>query len=182
MVRAVEKVRAKMQRAIRALELAEIHYAVIGDQAIAHWVASVDESATRNTPDVDILLHRTDLDRAATAFARTDLVRLSAERDDLFGEPGAKSRDAVRIAFCGEKSRQQDLAPAPDVLETVQARGFWVLNLAALVGLGLASFRLEDRVNLRDLLDVGLIDASWKARYPDELAARLQELIDTPDG
>jgi hypothetical protein len=33
-----------------------------------------------------------------------------------------------------------------------------------------------------DLLDVGLIDARWLDRLPDELRARLQELIDTPDG
>ena len=31
------------------------------------------------------------------------------------------------------------------------------------------------------LLGVGLIDATWPARYPPELAARLQHLIDTPD-
>jgi len=37
-------------------------------------------------------------------------------------------------------------------------------------------------MHLRDMLDVGLVDASWPTRLPDSLAARLQELIDTPDG
>jgi hypothetical protein len=32
------------------------------------------------------------------------------------------------------------------------------------------------------LLDVGLIDASWCRHYPAELAARLQLLVDTPEG
>jgi hypothetical protein len=27
-----------------------------------------------------------------------------------------------------------------------------------------------------------LVDATWPARYPPGLAARLQELLDTPDG
>ena len=46
----------------------------------------------------------------------------------------------------------------------------------------LMSFRIVDRVHVRDLLDVGLIDATWSGRLPPELAARLQELIDTPQG
>jgi len=40
----------------------------------------------------------------------------------------------------------------------------------------------KDRTHVRDMLSVGLIDASWPARFPPELAARLQHLIDTPDG
>ena len=32
------------------------------------------------------------------------------------------------------------------------------------------------------LIGVGLIDASWVSRYPPELASRLQELLDDPNG
>jgi hypothetical protein len=32
------------------------------------------------------------------------------------------------------------------------------------------------------MLDVGLIDSSWVSRFPPELAARLQEILDTPEG
>jgi hypothetical protein len=46
----------------------------------------------------------------------------------------------------------------------------------------LTSFRDKDRTHLRDLIDVGLIDASWLSRYPKELATRLKELLDNPDG
>jgi len=35
---------------------------------------------------------------------------------------------------------------------------------------------------LRDLLDVGLIDAGWLPRLAPDLAARLQQILDTPDG
>ena len=42
--------------------------------------------------------------------------------------------------------------------------------------------RDKDKTHLRDMLDVGLIDASWPARYPTALADRLQQLIDTPGG
>ena len=46
----------------------------------------------------------------------------------------------------------------------------------------LTSFRDKDRTHLRDLLAVGLVDASWLTRLSPELAARLQQLIDTPEG
>jgi len=49
------------------------------------------------------------------------------------------------------------------------------------VRMKLTSFRLKARVHLLDLLEVGLIDASWVGRFPNELAVRLQNLIDTPE-
>src|SRR5207248_3972302 len=62
MIRAVEKVRERLLRASAALEKAGIPYAVIGGNAVAAWVSRVDESAVRNTPDVDLLLRRQDFD------------------------------------------------------------------------------------------------------------------------
>jgi hypothetical protein len=32
------------------------------------------------------------------------------------------------------------------------------------------------------MLEIGLIDPTWTARFPADLAARLQLLIDTPEG
>ena len=52
----------------------------------------------------------------------------------------------------------------------------------AAVRMKLTSNRRKDQAHLLDMLGVGLIDATWPARYPPELAARLQHLIDTPDG
>lgn len=49
MVRAVEKVRERLARATSALEKAKVPYAVVGGNAIAVWVATVDEAAVRNT-------------------------------------------------------------------------------------------------------------------------------------
>jgi hypothetical protein len=46
----------------------------------------------------------------------------------------------------------------------------------------LTSFRDKDRTHLRDMLEVGLIDQSWVKRFPTELSARLQQLIDSPEG
>lgn len=57
-----------------------------------------------------------------------------------------------------------------------------MLKLDALVRMKLTSYRDQDRTHLRDLIDVGLVDESWCAKVPGELAPRLQSLIDNPEG
>ncbi|MGE0491934.1 MAG: hypothetical protein AB7S38_22165 [Vulcanimicrobiota bacterium] len=47
MVHAVEKVRQRLRRASQALDDAQVHYAVVGGNAVAAWVASIDEGAVR---------------------------------------------------------------------------------------------------------------------------------------
>jgi hypothetical protein len=49
MIRAVEKVRARLERAVAALEGAGIPYAIAGGNAVAAWVSRVDEAAVRYT-------------------------------------------------------------------------------------------------------------------------------------
>ena len=70
----------------------------------------------------------------------------------------------------------------PDVSEAEMAGTYRVLTLEALVRIKLTAFRDKDRTHLRDLLEVGLIDAGWKPRFPPELGERLQQLLDTPGG
>jgi hypothetical protein len=45
----------------------------------------------------------------------------------------------------------------------------------------LMSNRDKDRTHLRDLIGVGLLDTSWLAKLPPQLAARLKQILDTPD-
>lgn len=71
--------------------------------------------------------------------------------------------------------------PAPGVEETTDFGGFQVLSLEALVRMKLTSFRRKDQVHLLDLIDVGLIDQTWPARFPAECKTRLQELLENPD-
>ena len=182
MIRAVEKVRARLERAVAALEEAGIPYAVAGGNAVAAWVSRVDEAAVRNTQDVDILLRRDDLERAKSALAAVGFVFRQVKGIDMFLDgPDAKASDAVHVIFAGEKEFADYLAPAPDVMEADTAGPFHVVDLEPLVRMKLTSYRLKDRVHLLDMINVGLIDASWTARFPAELAARLQELVDNPE-
>ena len=140
----------------------------MGGNAVAAWVARVDEAAVRNTQDVDILLRRGDLEAAKAAMAQAGFVYRHVKSIDMFLDgPDAKARDAVHILFAGEKVRADDLLPAPEVNEAEVTPAFRLLNLESLVAMKLTSFRLKDRVHLLDMIDVGLIDASWLNRFPE---------------
>jgi hypothetical protein len=182
MIRAVEKVRARLDRAVAALEAAGIPYAVAGGNAVAAWVSRVDEAAVRNTQDVDILLRRADLERAKDALEAAGFVFRHAKSVDMFLDgPGATDRDAIHVVFAGEKVSPDYVAPAPDVAEADSSGPFRVVDLEPLVRMKLTSYRLKDRVHLLDMINIGLIDDSWPARFPDELADRLQSLLDNPE-
>src|SRR5262249_5027095 len=183
MVRAVEKVRERLHRAARALEEAQIPYAVIGGNAVAAWVATVDESAVRNTQDVDILLRRSDLEAGESALAKAGFVYRHVKGIDMFLDgPRAKARDAVHIIFAGERVRSEDPVPAPEVNESEVTGSIQAVALEPLVRMKLTSFRDKDRTHLRDMIGVGWVDETWLPRLPAELAARLKELLDNPEG
>jgi hypothetical protein len=183
MERAVEKVRQRLLRAAATLEQAGVPYAVVGGNAVAAWVSRVDEAAVRNTQDVNILIRRENLPEAIEAMSRAGFVhRHAAGIDRLLDGPTAKARDAVHLVFAGEKVRPEYLLPTPDVSESETTTSFRFLSLESLVRMKLTSFRRKDQMHLLDFLEVGLIDADWPARFPPELAARLQELIDHPEG
>ncbi len=183
MVRAVEKVRERLLRTAAVLEQAQVPYAVIGGNAVAAWVSRVDEAAVRNTRDVDILLRRADFDAAKVAMEAAGFVYRHAASIDMFLDgPGAKARDAVHVIFANEKVKAVDIVAAPDVTESEPGDSFRVVALEALVRMKLIANRLKDQVHLQDFIEVGLIDATWPARFPPELAARLQHVLDIPNG
>jgi hypothetical protein len=183
MVRAVEKVRERLLRATDALDAAGVPYAVAGGNAVAAWVSRVDETAVRNTRDVDIILRRDNLAAATTALEQAGFVpRHSAGLEMFLDGPQASARDALHVIFAGEKVRSGHLLAAPDVDESEPADRFRIVTLEALVRMKLTAFRDKDRTHLRDLIDVGLVDESWRDRLPADLSSRLQSILETPDG
>jgi hypothetical protein len=183
MVRAVEKVRERLLKAVAALEGAGIPYAIAGGNAVAAWVSSIDEAAVRNTRDVDVLLRRTDLESAKTALESAGFHHRHTAGIDVFLDgPNAKARDGVHIIFANEMVREHELRPNPGIEESFPTGEFRVLSLEALVNIKLTAFRDKDRTHLRDMLEVGLIDHSWVEKLPSELGKRLQSLIDDPNG
>jgi hypothetical protein len=182
-LRAVDEVRQRLLRATAALETAGIAYAVVGGNAVAAWVGQVDKAAVRFTQDVDLLLRRDDLEAAKAALAAAGFFHHETLGVEMFLDgPQASARDAVHVLFAAEKVQADYAVPAPDVSEAQAGTAFRVLNLEALVRMKLTSFRRKDQVHVQDLIGVGLVDATWVSRFPPPLAARLQELLDDPNG
>jgi hypothetical protein len=189
MIRAVEKIRERLLRAVNALDSADIPYCVVEDNAVTAWVSRVDEAAVRNTRDVDILLRRSDLEVAERAleaagfiYRRVASLGQAGGLDLFLDGPNASARDAVHIVFASEKVRQDSPTAAPDISESENADEFRVVSLEALVQMKLAAFRDKDRTHLRDLIDVGLVDRAILGKLSPELRARMQLLFDTPEG
>jgi hypothetical protein len=189
MSNAVENVRRRLLRATTALAEAGIPYAVIGGNAVAAWVSRVDEEAVRNTRDVDLLLSRENL---ATAIEALEQAGFLHRQVASLGQPGSmhvfldgtgsRVRDAVHVVFAGEKTKPEQPEPNAGIDESEDAGAFRLISLEALVRMKLSAFRDKDRVHLRDLVSVGLVDSTWLARVLPTLRARLEEILSTPEG
>src|SRR5436305_2149233 len=90
---AAEKVKERLRRATKSLDDAGVPYAVVGGNAVAEWVARVDEGAVRNTRDVDLLVRRADFDNARAALESAGFVhRIVADERVFFdGREGRPS-------------------------------------------------------------------------------------------
>ena len=71
---------------------------------------------------------------------------------------------------------------APSVEDSEATGEFQLIALEALVTMKLTSFRDKDRVRLRDMIEIGQLDASFLPRVPESPQARLDGLLNDPDG
>jgi hypothetical protein len=188
MMRAVDKVKEGLRTTTAALEKAGIPYAVCGDFAVAAWVGRVDKSAVRTCAQVEVVVRRADYAAIEAALLGAGFIpRFPGPTDKsslitFLTEPGGRVCDAVLVILAGEKLMRDRSLPTPDVHESELIEGTRVLSLEALVRMELATPTALHGMRLRDLMDVGLVDASWRGRVPAELLPRLQEILDTPDG
>jgi len=189
MANGIDAVRLRLERAAAALAEHGIDYAVVGGNAVAAWVSRVDESAVRNTRDVDILLRREDETKARQALEAAGFVhrRVAAlgkagTMDVFLDGPEAKIRDAVHVLWAGERPVPDAIEQTPELRATEPCAGIALIPLDDLVRMKLISFRDKDRMHLRDLIAVGLIDPSWLDRFPGILRSRLQTILDDPEG
>ncbi len=184
MAEAREQVYQRMLRTRRALEDAGIDFAVVGGNAVAIWVESIDPGAGRNTKDVDILLARTDLPKAEQAmdhagFDRVDIhgVTMFLDRDDP-----APSR-GVHVIYVGQKVRPHYQHPPPAIGNILRSGdGVPAIGLVELLNMKLQSFRPIDQAHVIDLINVGLITDDVAKQLPADLRERLEEIRQNPDG
>ena len=56
------------------------------------------------------------------------------------------------------------------------------LPFEKLIKMKLTSFRRKDQVHLLDMISIGLLDESWLESLSPELRARMEELLNDPEG
>ena len=178
----IDRVELRLRKVVSILESTSIPFAVVGGNAVRVWVAQVDPGAVRATNDVDILIRPEDLENLKLIMAENGYLYRKAAGLDMFLEGKEDSvRKAIRIVLANRMVKQDDFEANPDVEPTEYGDGIRILPLERLVRMKLNSFRLKDRVHVLDMIDVGLVDESWIARFPKPIAERLKSLIDNPD-
>lgn len=179
-VRAVSKVEELLKRTTQALDVAGVDYAVIGGNAVAAWVSTIDPDAVRTTKDVDLLVRRADLDRIAEALRPVGLEPAEMLGMTMFVRSENPSpKNAVHLIFANEPIRELDSVLAPDVADAAPiVAGFRVIPLQELVQMKLLAFRLRDQMHLVDMLSIGLIDGTWAEEVPLELQPRFRQVLE----
>jgi len=176
-------VRYLLNKSTNALSNSGILYAVIGGNAVAAWVETIDKKGARNTNDVDLLIRREDFEAAkktllAEGFIYYDVPGVQVFMDD----PDDLPSNGIHVLWANEKVQPNYPSANPDPADSLVLGDRRILSLESLVRMKLNSFRRKDQVHLQDLLRVGLLDSTWPAKYPPELATRLQEILDDPEG
>lgn len=180
-VMAVERVEKLLANVARALDGAGIEYAVIGGNAVAAWVSTVDEGAVRATKDVDVLVRPEDISAIDEALRPLNLMRVEVLGVHMYVDRETPNpRLGVHLVFANQKIRPEYRYPAPDPKSSARlGAGFRIMDLAELIRMKLQAFRRIDQVHIEDLLRIGLIDAKLAGRLPEDLRQRLREVRDT---
>jgi hypothetical protein len=171
----------KARNVSRGLRAAGVPHAVIGGLAVRAYLATADEAPALTTRDMDVVLRRADVERAADVFKA-----LGFERRDLFGlpafiPPGGKLRDGVHVILAGELVKSDALHACPEFDEQRlfnAADGFACIDIRNLVVLKLTSFRPKDVAHLQDLIEFGIVPSDIAGRLPDDLRPRLEQVIE----
>jgi hypothetical protein len=179
---AVNEVEKLLRRITEALDADGVPYCVIGGNAVAAWVSTIDPGATRTTKDVDILLREGDLDMAKQAAAKVHLDYYEVLDVPMFlPRLNPNPKTGAHILLAGKRVRETDLIPAPDVAQSRRLLdGFNVVDLDALVRMKLVSNRRRDQVHIEDMLEMNLITPEIENALPDELKKRLEIIRTTP--
>jgi hypothetical protein len=169
-----------LERIAGPLAAAKIPYEVIGGMAVMLQVNRVEPSAVRNTKDIDIMIHRVDLERIKDVAEHHGFTfRHAAGVDMLLPQGETKAANAVHLVFTGEKTKaNQPVTNPPLRPEHLSVHGVEVavIPVMDLVSMKLANNRDIDRVHVRDLDSVCLITPEIEKALPSVLHQRLEEI------
>lgn len=169
-----------LERISKPLADEKIPYELIGGGAVMVQVHRVEPSAIRNTKDLDIMIHRSDLEKVKELAQRHGFRFRHVAGVDMLMPPGeTQARNSVHLVFSGEKVKATQVVPNPPIRpEHLSINGVEVavISVVDLVHMKLSNNRDIDRVHIRDLDSVGLITAAVEKSLPLILNTRLKEI------
>ncbi|MEO5924990.1 MAG: hypothetical protein ABIR70_14310 [Bryobacteraceae bacterium] len=147
------------RRICHAASSAAVPIRVVGGLAAFLYVDDREPIAARLTPEVEIAIRNSDLDRLRAAAERHGFTF----RGNAFHLSDSGPRSSVRLVFAehGDSARLRELP---------------VATIADLVCLELTSFRLNNKLHIQDLDGVGLITPEIEACLSPLLRDRLAEV------
>jgi hypothetical protein len=159
-----------------------IPYELIGGMAVAAHMEQVDRDAIMLTKDVDVMIHRSDLERVKQAAQRHGFhFRHTAGLDMLLYGEEKKAGKGVHLVFSGESVKANQAPNPPIAPERIKIYGKEVLvvPVADLVRMKLNAFRDKDRVHVRAMDEIGMIPPEIESNLSPELRSRLQHIRQT---
>jgi hypothetical protein len=127
------------------------------------------------TDDIDLAVHRADLERIRKVAERVGFHYRHAA-DMLVDETGPRPRSGIHFVFALEKVRAEDLEPIPFSDGNRTEDGILIASVPDLLRMKLTSFRLKDKVHVQDMDGAGLITPEIEASLSQPLRERLQEV------
>ena len=174
----LDDVTDRLHRITGRAEGNSVPYAWWAGTAVALWVATKEPAAVRTTKDMDILIRRDDLPQARAAALSVGMDYFKVMGVGMFLDRQAPNpRHAVRLVWAGEKVRPEYDSPSPDVDQRQTISDISAVSLLGLALMKLLANRDQDRVHLRDMIDVGLVDRDMIDQLPASLAKRLESLL-----
>jgi hypothetical protein len=167
-----------LEEIVTALRDAGVHFEVVGGVAVNAHILSLHRSRSFVTRDIDVLIHRSDLERVAKAAEPLGYRAKKMMGGYTLIRPEQDLAEAVHLLFVGEKSKSTQPFPHPE-LHPEQKHLFDinipVAPLKDLLHMKLNSLRPKDIIHLETLDDVGLITPALERELPPALQDRLKE-------
>src|SRR5579863_1574200 len=136
-----------LERIVKVLQDAGVRFEIVGGVAVNAHILTKNRSRSFVTRDIDVLLHRSDIERVAKAAEPFGYTARKIMGGFMLIRPEQDAAEAVHILFAGERSKSTQPLPHPELCP--EGKRLFDLNvpvapLRDLIQMKLSSFRPKD--------------------------------------
>jgi hypothetical protein len=163
-----------------ALVAGNVPHELVGGLAVLVHVEEADPAQSMLTRDVDLMIHRSDLEQVVEIAEQHGFhFRHAAGLDMLLYGGSTSARNAVHLLFSGERVKPNQATPNPVISperKQMMGKDVLVVPLADLLRMKLSAYRLKDQVHVQVMDAAGLITPAVEKTLPADLLTRLQHV------